>query len=132
MDSAGRRSINCVELLLVRGWQSIELHVVVVMPDHVHMIFTPLVDDDALQVYPLARITDAIKGASAHKLNRALGRKGHVWQAESFDHVLRSSEGLDEKVRYVLDNPIRAGLAADPAGYQWLWHKPFANPYAPR
>jgi REP element-mobilizing transposase RayT len=101
------------------------------MPDHVHVIFTPLVDEDALQVYSLARITNAIKGASAHKINRGLRRKGHVWQAESFDHVLRSSEGLDQKIQYVLENPVRARLVADPAGYPWLWHKPFANRYAP-
>jgi len=108
------------------------LYVVAVMPDHVHMIFTPLVDDDELEVVSLARIMDAIKGASAHKINRELGRKGHVWQAESFDHVMRSSEGLDKKIQYVLENPVRAGLVADPAIYPWLWHKPFANPHAPR
>ncbi len=109
---------------------SIELHVSVVMPDHVHMIFTPLIDDEALEVYSLAKITDAIKGASAHKINRALGRTGHVWQAESFDHVVRSSESLDQKIQYVLENPVRAGLVGERTDYQWLWHRPFANPQA--
>jgi REP element-mobilizing transposase RayT len=102
------------------------------MPDHVHMIFTPLVDEDAAEVFSLARITNAIKGVSAHKINRVLGRAGHVWQAESFDHVIRSSENLDQKIRYVIDNPVRRGLVADPSDYPWLWHRPFADPYAPR
>jgi hypothetical protein len=52
----------------------------------------------------LARITKAIKGASAHLINRALSRSGTVWQEESFDRVLRCSEKLDEKVEYVLNN----------------------------
>ena len=50
-----------------------DLKVAVVMPDHVHMIFTPLVNRQALEVYSLAEIMDAIKGASAHKVNKLLG-----------------------------------------------------------
>ncbi len=49
----------------------LDLHVVAVMPDHVHMIFVPLVNEQAREVYSLAEITDAIKGASAHKINRS-------------------------------------------------------------
>ena len=47
-----------------------DLRVAVVMPDHVHMIFTPLVDQHAMEVCSLAEIMDAIKGASAHKVNK--------------------------------------------------------------
>jgi putative transposase len=86
--------LNCC---LREDGASVELHVAVVMPDHVHMILTPLVDDEALEVYSLAGIMNAIKGASAHKINLELGRTGHVWQTESFDHVLRSSESLDQQ-----------------------------------
>ena len=107
--------------------KSIDLHAAVVMPDHVHMIFTPLVDIEAAEVYSLARITNAIKGASAHKINRALGRTGHVWQAESFDHVVRSSESLDQKIQYVIENPVRRGLVADSSAYPWLRHRPLAD-----
>ncbi|MFZ0294867.1 MAG: hypothetical protein WAL52_14765 [Candidatus Sulfotelmatobacter sp.] len=74
---------------------------------------------------------DAVKGASAHKVNKLLGRKGTVWQAESFDHVLRSSESLDAKVIYLLENPVRAGLVKQWTDYPWLWMKPFVNPFAP-
>ena len=112
--------------------KSIDLWAAVVMPNHVHMIFTPLMDVDVAEVYSLARITNPIKGASAHKINQALGRTGHVWQAESFDHVIRSSENLDQKIQYVIDNSVRRGLVTDSSDYPWLWHRPFANPYAPR
>jgi len=70
----------------------IDISAVVVMPDHVHMIFTPLVNEQAGEVYTLREIMDAIKGASAHKINRQLGRTGKLWQTESYDRVLRSSE----------------------------------------
>ncbi len=69
-----------------------DLRVAVVMPDHVHIIFTPLINYEAMEVYTLAEIMDAVKGTSAHRINKALGRNGRIWQAESFDHVLRSSE----------------------------------------
>jgi REP element-mobilizing transposase RayT len=102
----------------------IDVQVVVVMPDHVHLIFTPLVNLEAMEVYSLAEITDAIKGASAHKINSAMRRQGRVWQPESFDHVLRSSESLQQKIEYLLDNPVRRGLVHQSADYPWLWQKP--------
>jgi REP element-mobilizing transposase RayT len=108
-----------------------DLRVAVVMADHVHMIFTPLVNDQAMEIYSLAEIMDAVKGASAHKINKALGRKGRVWQPESFDHVLRSSENLDAKIIYVMENPVRAGFVRNATDYPWLWKRPFVNPFAP-
>jgi REP element-mobilizing transposase RayT len=110
----------------------IDLQVAVVMPDHVHMIFTPLVNEQAMEVRSLAEIMDAIKGASAHKINKALERKGRVWQSESFDHVLRSFEGLAQKVQYLLENPVRQGLVSQWENYPWIWQKPFISPYAPQ
>ena len=100
------------------------------MPDHVHIIFTPLIDYDAREVCSLAEIMDAIKGASAHRINKAVGRRGRVWQAESFDHVVRCSEGLDAKIQYVLENPVRRGLVANSTEYPWLWRKDLVNPFA--
>jgi|SRR5277367_5497950 len=97
-----------------------DLLAAVVMPDHVHIILTPLVNSQAMEVYSLAQIMGAIKGASAHKINQILGRTGRVWQPESFDHVLRSSEGLDHKIRYVLENPVRRGLVCKYSDYPWL------------
>jgi REP element-mobilizing transposase RayT len=108
-----------------------DLKTAVVMPDHVHMIFTPLVNPQAREINSLAEIMDAIKGASAHRVNRLLARKGRVWQTESFDHVVRSSENLDAKIAYVLENPVRAGLVNELAEYPWVWRKAFANPFAP-
>ena len=94
------------------------------MPDHVHMILTPLVDAQRHEIFSLFEIMRLIKSASAHEINRQLGKRGPVWQEESFDHVLRSSEDLDAKVNYVLQNPVRRGLVDDWRRYRWLWHRP--------
>jgi REP element-mobilizing transposase RayT len=69
----------------------LQVHGVAVMPDHVHLVFTPLTDGEG-NTFSLAEILGAIKGASAHRINQALNRRGKVWQTESFDHILRSEE----------------------------------------
>ena len=101
------------------------------MPDHVHLIFVPLIDEGRKEVCSLARILDAIKGASAHKINRAMQRSGKVWQTESFDHVVRSSQSLDAKVEYVMENSVRRGLVRCWEDYPWKWQKAEVSRYAP-
>ena len=87
----------------------------VVMPDHVHLLVTP--HQDVL----LSRLMERIKGASVHRINRLLGRSGRLWQRESFDHILRSDEKLENVRDYICTNPVRAGLATTPDEYPWLW-----------
>lgn len=98
----------------------IRLYAAVVMPDHVHMLFTPLRDEET-RSYNVAVIAQAIKGSSAHSINKLLGRSGPVWQEEYFDHVVRSYESLREKIEYIRQNPVRRGLARTPDDYPWLW-----------
>jgi putative transposase len=108
------------------------LHVAVVMPDHVHLIFTPLIDTNRARVVLLPEIMKAIRAASAHVINQRRGCHGTIWQEESFDRVLRCSEKLDEKIAYTLNNPVRAGIVADWRDYKWVWYQEAPNPYAPR
>ena len=101
----------------------IDLHAAVIMPDHVHMLFT-LLRDERGWPYPMQKILKMIKGTSARDINRLLGSSGPVWQDESFDHVLRSQESLEEKIEYIRTSPVRAGLVQKPEEYSWLWLKP--------
>jgi putative transposase len=71
--------------------------------------------------FSLAEIMQAIKSASAHRINQVLQRRGYVWQQESFDRVPRREESIGLKVEYVLNNPVRAGLVRLPGEYPWLW-----------
>jgi REP element-mobilizing transposase RayT len=105
--------------LFVHG-RSAHLHAFVVMPEHVHLLLSPLHDDDR-ELIAIRDVLQAIKGVSAHKINRALNRRGPLWDEESFDHVLRSDESLHDKREYIRENPVRRGLAAQPQEYRWLW-----------
>ena len=99
------------------------LRVAVVMPDHAHLILTPLLDIEGQRICRLHEIMRGIKSHSARRINEQLGQTGRIWQEESFDHVLRCSESLDAKVAYILANPVRAGLAMIPEEYPWSWKK---------
>jgi len=119
--SAAARSIVFKHCLHEHG-KRVEMFVFVVMPDHVHMIFTPLHNEN-FEPFPLLQIMKGIKGASAYYVNKLLGRKGALWHEESFDRILRLGD-FQNKLNYILANPIDAGLAARPDQYQWLWSQP--------
>jgi hypothetical protein len=91
------------------------------MPDHAHLLLEPLIDHERNAVFSLSRILRSIKGVSAREINKQLDRTGSVWQDESFDHVVRDSENLDGKIRYILQNPVRKGLAARAREYKWTF-----------
>ena len=73
----------------------------VLMPDHVHVIVSPL---DA-RVPKLGNFLAALKRWIRRELNATWN-----WQPGCFDRLLRSDESLHEKWLYVEDNPVRAGL----------------------
>ena len=88
------------------------LHAYVVMPNHIHMLLNPLV--------PLRRITGGIKGVSAREANGILGRTGKpFWQGESFDHWVRDPAQFEKIRAYIENNPIKAGLSANPQEWPW-------------
>ena len=104
-----------------------ELYSLVVMPDHVHIAFSPL-RDQLGWTYTIPDIMQEIKSVSSHRINRELLHFGKVWQEESFDRAMRSAEDVDLKIEYMINNPVRAGLVADPREYRWTWVEGLSRP----
>jgi len=100
----------------------IHLYVAVMMSDHVHFVFTALNDANGL-VYTNGEIIKSIKGISARGINRILNRSGNIWQKNYFDHYIRNEEELQQKVVYVVNNPVESGLVQKPDDYPWLWRR---------
>ena len=71
----------------------------VVMPNHVHVLVTPL------GAHRLSEIVQNWKSYTAHEINHRLGRKGSFWQKESFDHIVRSADEMERLRKYIHDNP---------------------------
>jgi len=80
----------------------------VVMPNHVHVLVSPLADN------LLSDILHSWKSYTASELNRLSGSKGAVWQKESFDHIVRSPEQLARIRKYIQDNPSQCGRGFQP------------------
>ena len=76
----------------------------VVMPDHVHWLMS--LHEGGL----LSTEVQGVKSVSSHRLNSFLNRKGPIWQPGFHDHGLRNEESLPEVARYIVMNPVRAGL----------------------
>jgi putative transposase len=80
----------------------------VIMPDHVHFFCSAELD-----AKPLPKFMQFWKQWTSKRIARELKIHGRLWQAEFFDHVLRSSESYSQKWDYVRENPARAGLVKD-------------------
>jgi len=102
--------------------EKLQMHAVVIMPDHVHLLFSPLANAVG-EPFTLATIMSGIKGSSAHTVNRALARRGNVWEEESFDRLLRSDESIRQKSEYICANPVRAALVPTEDEWPWLWRE---------
>ena len=99
----------------------VQIHAFVVMPNHVHLLLTVLVDEDGVEP-PFYEILGDIKSASAHKINKALKQSGRVWLNEAFDRMPRDGE-FNKYKEYIVMNPVRRGLVQNPDDYQWLWYE---------
>jgi len=87
----------------------------VVMPDHMHWL---LVLGERGGLDDLMR---SFKGYTARILNEHLQRKGQpLWQPGYHDHAVRRDEDLRKLARYIIGNPLRAGLVEDIGEYP-LW-----------
>ena len=57
------------------------------------------------------------KSRSAIAINRTLRRSGPIWQKGYYDHGLRREEDLRTTARYIVANPLRAGIVKRLADY---------------
>jgi putative transposase len=80
------------------------------MPDHVHLVVEGVRDDSDLKQF-IARA----KQFSGYCFSRTHG--GHLWQRYGYERVLRAEEATRAVVRYILENPVRAGLTDDVRKY---------------
>ncbi|KJK01580.1 transposase [Pseudomonas sp. 21] len=75
----------------------------VLMPDHLHCLVQ-------LNSNSLSGFMQQLKSLTGISLNKALKRTGKVWQSGFHDHALRRDEDLRAAARYLVANPLRAGL----------------------
>jgi putative transposase len=91
----------------------------VLMPDHVHLFAR-----SSPTAKPLPTWIKTWKSISARRLMAEGKAKSPVWQADYFDHFVRSTEAYESKWEYVRQNPVRKGLclAPDEWPYRGILH----------
>jgi putative DNA methylase len=106
------------------------LHAYCIMPNHVHVLLTPRLDqakehdtttvgESADSSSPLSAIMHSLKSYTANQANKLLGRSGRFWQPESYDHWVRDDDELERIVNYIRANPVKAKLVC--RHEDWFW-----------
>ena len=86
----------------------------VVMPDHLHWLLALGEQGD------MSSEVRIVKSFTTHRVNEIKGEYGSIWQPGYYDHAIRKDEDLRRVARYIVANPIRAGIADDIGQYS-LW-----------
>lgn len=93
--------------------QRYRLHAWVVMPNHVHFLFTPLPGNT------LSNLMHSLKSWTAKEANRILQREGRFWMPEYFDRYVRDARHFTDVFAYIENNPVKAGLCRQPSDWPY-------------
>ena len=101
------------DTLLFNHRKKYELICWCIMPNHVHTLIAPV------EGMSLSEIMYDWKSYTTHAINKALNRKGKLWMMEYFDRFIRDNDHFQKVVNYIHNNPVKAGLVADPTDWRW-------------
>ncbi|MCL4838841.1 MAG: transposase, partial [Thermoanaerobaculia bacterium] len=100
------------DLARAGGRYGLELWAYCLMTNHVHLIARPLHRES------LARAIGEVHGRHARRVHRERGWDGHLWANRYFSAPLDNVH-LWAAVRYVEQNPVRAGIVRDAERFPW-------------
>jgi len=86
----------------------------VVMPDHFHWLL------QLGEMHAISRVVQRVKARSGFSIKQQLNLKEKLWQAGYHDHAIRKDEDIKVVARYIIANPLRAGLVSRIEDYP-LW-----------
>jgi len=84
------------------------VHAWCVMPNHAHVLSTPLGG------VSLSAMVHSWKSFTAHAINATLHRRGTLWFEEYFDRLIRDDDHFWTVKAYIEENPVKAGLCLSP------------------
>lgn len=100
-----------IETLLNHRQQGeFHLHEFVVMPNHFHLLLTPL-------SVTLERAMQLIRGGFSYRAGKELSSRREVWPRGYVDHRIRNAEDYARHRAYIHQNPVTARLVNDPESY---------------
>ena len=91
----------------------LQIHAFVVMPEDVHLLFTPARD------VTLEHAVQVIKGGYSHAFGTTWGRTREIWQRRFTDHRIRDAQDFENHRNYIHRNPVERKLVSDPSEYRY-------------
>lgn len=99
-----------------------ELFAAVVMPDHFHLLFRPLRDENG-EYIPVWKIMNRVKGASSRKAKLDIAYKGALWLRGYFDILVGDGDDRANCWNYMLLNPVRKKIVENWKDYPFVWER---------
>ncbi len=113
--------------------KGLEIYEFVIMPNHLHLII------GAKENYELSQIISDFKRFTTKEIlsllkndnrryilnliknsfARKKGNQQQIWQRENYPEVIESEKFLEQKVKYIYENPVKSGLVENPE--DWLY-----------
>ena len=106
LQSERMASLLTKTLIEYRNQQKYELHEFVVMPDHFHLLITPIVT--------LERAIQLIKGGFSFRAGRLFRVPANIWQTSFYDRRVRDAAEYETFRQYIHWNPVKRVLASKP------------------
>jgi putative transposase len=97
-----------------------ELLAYVVMPDHLHVLLTPL----------RGSISDNLRNVKCHvarQVREQIGGEGPIWQVSFHDRIVRCEADIQRFADYIHYNPVEAGLCLEPEDFAFSSALGWAN-----
>lgn len=114
---------NCDILIKVLQFYRERIHFsifgYVILPDHFHAIIQVPEDKS------ISTIMRGIKRSSAFQINQNLNRRGPVWQAGYYEHVIRSTRDLKARLDYIHKNPLKTGVVKELEKYKYSSYRSY-------
>lgn len=89
-----------------------ELYAYCLMDNHIHLLIKENKDS-------IARIMKRINTSYANYFNKKYSRVGHVFQDRYKSETIESEGSLLQVIRYIHNNPVKAGIVSSPQMYLW-------------
>jgi REP element-mobilizing transposase RayT len=114
------RSVNLLVIDALQnaaGLYGYDLIAYCLMPDHLHILAQAREQPKDLRLF--VRGLKSYCTTAARSVATPVATNSRLWQRGFHEHILRKEENINDVAAYILDNPVRAGLASDCRQYEW-------------
>ncbi len=85
-------------------YDNINIEKYVIMPNHIHIMLS-ILESSTLEEKKQNSVISNFVSTFKRFCNREYGE--NIWQARSYDHIIRNHKDYEQHLTYILENPVR-------------------------